>query len=270
MAEAPDSLLANPKLGQMLRNDLPAPLYHQIFTYLRERIVSGDAPSGSRIPTEYQLAAAFAVSRITAKRALDELAAQGLVARKRGRGTHVIHQANPQSVPAPLDGLLQNLETLAESTDVHLVGFRRAVPPEPIRQRFGTGSAEELVNVTRVRSRDGLPFGHYVSWTRTRHPQFNAENLARYSRIRLFQRCRIRLAHVEQTLSAALADLVLADQLGVEPGSPLLTLERWSYNPGSELVDLLQIHYRPDRFRYRMTLDVDAASRPAARARRRR
>ena len=74
---APDSLsaLLEDNAHRLLRNDLPTPLYHQMFTLLRDRILSGDIPCGSRIPTEFDLAEAFGVSRITAKRALDELAA---------------------------------------------------------------------------------------------------------------------------------------------------------------------------------------------------
>ena len=75
---APDSLsaLLEDNAHRLLRNDLPTPLYHQMFTLLRDRILSGDIPCGSRIPTEFDLAEAFGVSRITAKRALDELAAR--------------------------------------------------------------------------------------------------------------------------------------------------------------------------------------------------
>lgn len=240
-----------------LRADSPTPLYHQIFVVLRDRILSGELAHGSQLPTEFELADRFAVSRITAKRALDELAAEGLVARRRGRGTHVIHRSQPKPVPAPLLGLIENLEILAEHTDVRLLHFARTPPPPPVRERFEIGVAETLAHAVRVRSRDGLPFGHYVSWTRTEHRDFNARKLAQTSRIRLFASCGIRLAQVEQTLAAAAADAELASRLEVPVGTALLTLERLSYDPEGRLVDLLQIHYRPDRFRYQMRLSPE-------------
>lgn len=250
---------AEPGLPGLLRGESPTPLYHQIFVVLRDRILAGEIAHGSQVPTEFELAERFQVSRITAKRALDELAAEGLVERRRGRGTHVIHRSQPKPVQAPLVGLIENLEILAEHTDVALVTFERATPPPAMRERFDSGDDELLAHAVRVRSRDGLPFGHYVSWTRTAHRAFNAENLATTSRIRLFHRCGITLAQVEQTLSAALADATLAARLDVAVGSALLTLERLSYDPEGRLVDLLQIHYRPDRFRYQMTLSPDGA-----------
>ncbi len=256
---APASTGFNPDgLTRLLRGDLPTPLYHQIFSILRDRIVGGEFKHGSQLPTEFELADAFEVSRITAKRALDELAAEGLVERRRGRGTHVIHRHQAKPVAAPLTGLLENLEILGEHTEVRLIQFEQAAPPEAYAELFDLEPAQEIAHAVRVRSKDGLPFGHYVSWTRTTHKAFSAQNLAKTSRIKLFRRCGIKLAQVEQILSAALADATVAARLQVEPGAALLTLDRRSYDAEGMLVDLLLIHYRPDQFSYRMRLDLGA------------
>jgi len=248
-------------LAHLLRGDLPTPLYHQIFSWLRDQIVSGHLAHGAQVPTEFELAESFNVSRITSKRALDELAAEGLVERRRGRGTHVIHRSVPRPTRAPLTGLLENLEILAENTDVTLLSFEQASPPIDVQEFFDIESDEVLAHAVRMRSRGGIPFGHYVSWTRTAHTAFNGANLAKTSRIKLFKRCGIRLAQVEQTLSAVSAEPMVAMRLGVEPGSALLTLERRSFDGEGQLVDLLLIQYRPDHFRYQMTLDIDADGR---------
>jgi GntR family transcriptional regulator len=65
------------------------PLYHQIFLMLRDEIISGRHAIGSTMPTEQGLALAHDVSRITARRALDELAQHGFVERRRRTGTRV-------------------------------------------------------------------------------------------------------------------------------------------------------------------------------------
>lgn len=121
--------LMNSNARKLLRADLPTPLYHQMFSLLRDRILNGEIPLKARIPTEFDLAEAFGVSRITAKRALDELAAEGLVERRRGKGTHVIHRSRPKPLHSPLTGLLESLESLAEQTRVSLIQFRREPPP---------------------------------------------------------------------------------------------------------------------------------------------
>ena len=91
--------------GSMAR----VPLYHQLYSILKEAILNGTIPYDAQMPTEQQLAATFDVSRITAKRAMDELAAENLIARFRGKGSHVTYQYTPPPVRAPLVGMLENL-----------------------------------------------------------------------------------------------------------------------------------------------------------------
>lgn len=253
-----DSLasLLSPDAHKLLRSDLPTPLYHQMFSLLRDRVLSGEIARGTRIPTEFELAATFGVSRITAKRALDELAAEGLVERRRGKGTYVIHR-QPKPQRSPLTGLLESLEVLADHTQVRLLQFRRSTPPEPVRALFDASADEVLANAVRLRLRDGTPFGHYTSWTRTDQPAFSEQALATTSRLQLFRDIGIHIRQIEQSLSAVNADAMSALHLGVEPGTALLALERLSYDEEGQLVDLLNILYRPDQFSYRMRLDVE-------------
>ena len=252
--------LQSADLRQLLRTDLPLPLYHQIFKILRDRVLAGNPPDGAQMPTEFGLAETFGVSRITAKRALDELASAGLVERQRGRGTTVIHHRSPMPMRAPLVGLLENLHSLIEATEVEVVEFGRVAPPEPVRELFGLPPGETLPHAVRIRSRAGTPFGYYTSWTRTDHADFNEQALASSSRLKLFERIGIQLKQVRQTLSAVNADAVVAMHLQMEPGSALLALERRSFDETGCLVDVLNILYRPDQFSYQMTLDLDDPS----------
>jgi len=249
--------LRSPEVKKLLHADRPVPLYYQMFTILRDYILSGELPANSQLPTELELTHSFGVSRMTAKRALDDLAAAGLVKRWRGRGTLVVHQAASKPLRAPLTGLSESLEILAEATDVSLLQFDRITPPPRVRSLFKLNDGEAIAYAVRVRSRNKIPFGYYTSWTNTDHPQFNESNLSTTSRLALFKRCRIQIAHVDQSLSAASADAVIAGFLQVKPGVPLLTLERRSFNAAGRLVDLLNIQYRPDQFRYQMSLDIE-------------
>lgn len=70
-------------------NQRPMPLYAQITKYLRERIEEGHYVPNQQIPTEKELSQLFQVSRITTKRALEELERSGYIYRKRGSGSYV-------------------------------------------------------------------------------------------------------------------------------------------------------------------------------------
>jgi GntR family transcriptional regulator len=66
------------------------PLYAQVRETLLERIKSGHWKPGQLIPNEFDVAAEFSVSQGTARKAIDTLAADGLVVRRQGKGTYVV------------------------------------------------------------------------------------------------------------------------------------------------------------------------------------
>ena len=76
----------SPHVVGQLSKESPTPLYHQLFSLLKTRILDGTLGYGTRLPPEERLADIFNVSRITAKRAMDDLSKDALVERRRGRG----------------------------------------------------------------------------------------------------------------------------------------------------------------------------------------
>jgi len=77
------------KMNQILDENSPVPLYHQLSRFLRERIERQEWKEGEKIPTELELCDEFALSRGTIAQALKELENEGLIYRKQGRGTFV-------------------------------------------------------------------------------------------------------------------------------------------------------------------------------------
>lgn len=69
------------------------PIHKQLYQILRKPIVSGDCSPGSKLPTELELARMYDISRITVRRALQELKAEGLTESQKGRGTFVLNRA---------------------------------------------------------------------------------------------------------------------------------------------------------------------------------
>ncbi|MEQ8699693.1 MAG: aminotransferase class I/II-fold pyridoxal phosphate-dependent enzyme, partial [Bauldia litoralis] len=66
-----------------------APLHRQLCDQLRELILEGAVPAGTRLPSIRACAAELAISRNTVITALDQLSAEGLLESRRGSGTHV-------------------------------------------------------------------------------------------------------------------------------------------------------------------------------------
>ncbi len=234
------------------------PLYHQLYSVLKAAILDGTIPYDEQMPTEQQLAATFSVSRITAKRAMDELAAEQLIARFRGKGSHVIYQYKPQPVRAPLVGMLENLIEMGKHSIVRVISIDKVVPPEDIRTLLGLGDADTAHRVIRVRSNEeGEPYAYYVSHTAGISKGFTKRKLEGTPRLDILRENGIDLARIEQVLSAENASPQIAEDLDVEPGAALLSIRRQSYNADGRVVDVLDGLYVPNRFQYAMVLSLD-------------
>lgn len=252
-------LFSENQLGA-LRKDLPTPLYFRLYSLLKTAILNGTIANGAQMPTEQQLAERFEVSRITAKRAMDELAAESLVERHRGKGTHVTYEYSPQPVRAPLVSMLQEIESMARHSDVNVLECKRQRPPADISNALGLDDKEKALHLVRVRSRDGQAFGFYDSWTAKLQKPVSKRDFSRSPRLEIFRKQGLRITHVTQNISATAASEEMAAHLETVPGAPLLSLKRLSYetHQGEEkLVDYLQVHYHPDRFQYQMDLKLD-------------
>jgi GntR family transcriptional regulator len=241
-----------------LRGDTPTPLYHQTYLLLKGRILDGSIAFGVQMPTEQHLAEVFGISRITAKRAMDELAAEGLVERRRGKGTHVTYKYTAEAVNAPLMGMLEKLANLGRHTKVRVLDLSEVTPPAMIADQLGLKAGEKAFRLLRVRSsEEGKPFAYYESWTAGITHGFTRENLESAVRLEVIKENGLQLTKVEQDLSAIAVSADVARELQMEPGEPALTLLRQSYSEDGRLVDILSCQYNPRRFIYRLSLGLD-------------
>ena len=86
------------------------PLYKQLYTSILDEIKTGKLKSGDRVPSEKELAERFKVSRITSKKALEDLVLAGLVERARGKGSFVTQQLSALQTEYPPNNSLSKLE----------------------------------------------------------------------------------------------------------------------------------------------------------------
>ncbi len=243
----------------------PMPLYHRLYVILRDRIASGTYPEGTVLPSEFELTEAFSVSRITAKRALDELATEGLVERVRGRGTTVTDRAaallGAQPITASIDGLLENLTAIGRETSVEVIEFGYVPAPDFVRARLELEPNARAQRAVRVRSLDGEPLSQSTTYVPERIGRaYSAKDLASTPIIDLIERAGVVVGAAEQSISATLADSLIASRLKVGVGAPLLLMKRCVKDTSGKPAQYIEILYRPDRFEYRMSLTREQAA----------
>jgi GntR family transcriptional regulator len=260
----PDTSIA-PAASALFAERSPMPLYHRLYVILRDRIMSGAHPAGSVLPSEVELTEAFSVSRITAKRALDELAAEGLVERVRGRGTTVTRRAaalvGARPITASIDGLLESLNTIGRETSVEVIEFGYAPPPDFARTKLDLEPGALAQRAVRVRSLDGEPLSQSTTYVPEHIGRaYGAKDLETIALIGLLEQAGVVVGTAEQSITATLADSLTASRLKVGVGAPLLLMKRCVKDTAGKPAQYIEILYRPDRFEYRMSLTRDQAA----------
>lgn len=237
------------------------PLYHQIYLRLREEITSGERAFGSRMPTEQELSAQYNVSRITARRALDELSEGEMVERRRRTGTTVIFRPPAKPIEGNIEQALDTLLAFGQSTDVKLLEFERIAARPPIDAALEVPPGSEVLRVVRVRSLDGVPIGQLTSHIpAARAGAITPERLETTPILTLIEQGGARLGSARQTISATLADPALAEALQAEIGSPILRVSRTVIDDAGRPVQHLLAQYRPDRYQIRLDLNAPGTS----------
>ncbi|MEM8986240.1 MAG: GntR family transcriptional regulator [Pseudomonadota bacterium] len=240
---------------------LPTPLYHQIYTVLKNRITNGVYPFNTVLPGEQELCKSFGVSRITIKRALGELAAEGVVSRHRGRGTVVrLHLPSP-IVKANFDGLLENLIQMGVNTDVKLLEFSEMPAPAVIAESLEIAEGDKVQHSIRLRLIEGAPF----SYLRTYLPMdiakpIKKKDLTSTPLLTLLKRSGVKVNSARQTITAVAAEPAVAGALELSVGAPVLKIIRVIKDDELRPVQCIVAFYRPDRYEYEMKLSRDDGS----------
>lgn len=245
-----------------MNDALPLAKYHQIYLVLRERLLEGRFDDG--LPGELSLTREFGVGRVTVRRALEQLAREGLIVRQAGRGTRPVRPA-VAAVPGPVDaavapaarlsGLLENIVSVSRQTTARVLDWRLVPATAALAQALQVPVQSRLRKVIRVRSTAAGPVSYittHLPEERARH--FSRADLLRKPLLQLLQESGVELGRARQTVSARSADAEAALHLKVAVGTALLSVRRLVFDTAERPVQLLHGLYRPDRYEYQMEL----------------
>jgi len=231
------------------------PLYQQIYLLIRDRIMSGEHPDGSLLPGEHEAARLFGVSRITVKRALNEIAAEGLCVRKRGQGSTVTYKPTESPLKADTQGLLDIFMDMNLRTEGKVLEFGYGPAGKRIAKIMNVDETTEVQRSVRTRYLDGKPLSYLTTYVPADlGRRYEREHLIRQAPLTLLENTGVEVANASQTITSTLAEAVAAEALEIKQGSPLLRITRTIYDQNERVVEYIVGLYRPDRFQYNMSL----------------
>lgn len=232
-------------------------MYLQIKEIWRQQIEAGTLKPGDQFPTEQELCRRYEVSRITVKQAVGALVNEGLLVRRRGKGTFVVGSRRHQD-PGSLTSFTEDMKRrgLVPGGKVLKKEIVKVKAAPFLGKKIDVGEETEVILIERVRTANGEPLALetlYIPYHLC--PQLLHADLESLSvEVFLKKEYHLELAGAEQFLEAGLANRQMAEVLKIPEGAPVLLVERVTYLADGRRIEYTTAAYRGDKYRFQMTV----------------
>ncbi len=235
-------------------------LYKVVRERLLRRIRNGEWAPGEVIPNEFEIAKAYDVSQGTARKAIAELASDGILTRHQGRGTFVTDYTVEQGIP----GFPHFIDAGGAKIDLQSGSCTVARGPATAEERKALDLApgSSVLRLQRLRLLGGRPVvAETITLPAAMFRALRASDVTD-GLYDLYQRSfGVHVVRITDRLSAVGADRKRAKDLRVSAGTPLLRIERIARALGDQKVEWRICHCHADGFTY---LNAPAPRRPPA------
>lgn len=226
------------------------PLYLQLKRLLEAQVANGTLAPHSRIPSERELSEQFDISRMTARRALLELTREGRIYTAVGKGTFVAEPKISQNLQA-LTSFSEEMRARGLRPATRLLRRERIPAPPLAAESLRLPPATPVIAIARLRLVDDEPLALEVA--HFCFPEMD-ELLSLPLEGSLYELLRERFQLIpSEAIQAFEARLAVDDELlllKIVPGTPVLTLDRTTFDPALRPFEYVQSVYRSDRYRF--------------------
>ncbi len=206
---------------------------------IRNRIIDGVWPPGDLIPNEVELALEFGCARATVNRAVQELAEEGIVERKRKVGTRVL-MAPRRKAQFEIPVVRHEIETAGQAYRYALVSREVTDAPVWLQEQMSLKSSNRVLHLTCIHYADDVPYQYEDRWINLiSMPAAGEADFSKNVPTEWLVET-VPFSDAEISFSATAADELLAKLLGCTAGQPLFLTERstWWQNQAITYVRL--------------------------------
>ncbi|GAA5132527.1 GntR family transcriptional regulator [Pseudonocardia adelaidensis] len=230
----------------------PVPLYFQVAGRLEQLIEGGQLPVGGRLENEVELAERMAVSRPTVRRAIQYLVERGVLVRKRGIGTQIVHPKVRR--PVELSSLYDDLAKSGKQPTTRIRHLEVRPAPDHVAEALGVPEGTEVTWFERIRFADGEPLALMHNAVPVDVLPLRGDDLATRGLYELLRAAGYVPRMADQVVGARAATAAEARLLDDTRGAPVLTMTRTAWDAGGRAVEYGSHIYRASRYSFALTL----------------
>lgn len=239
--------------GSELNKGLPIPLYYQLKESLKKRIVSKEWKPGTKIPTESEICEMYDVSRVTVRKALEELQLDGYLDKKQGKGTFVRDTAIEQKL-SKFYSFSEELNKRGLKEQTRIIKFEPVHPADFIAEALQIHTSLTTYCISRVRLVGEEPYAFEKSYIPTHLAKGLTEQMiAEKGLYNSLAFLGVQVDSATEKFRAINLDTDTAQLLGVQPHEAAISMIRVAYS-GTKRVEYCDSAIVGDFFSYTVEL----------------
>ncbi|MFD2305368.1 GntR family transcriptional regulator [Enterococcus termitis] len=230
-------------------NDNRLPLYIQIASDLKFKINSGEWNVEDQIPTEYELCTIYDVSRITIRKAIDQLVNEGLLYRKRAVGTFV-QEKEVEAKETVVKSFTQEMNNLGRKVHTLKAQIKTEKATAKIANFLNINEGNPVLNLQRVFGTDELAFAFFDTYfTYESFFSINDEDYygSFYEYLKSFD---IIVDSIKEYVEAVKPNEQLVKVLEIDEHTPILKRVRITQQVGKTFHEYSECFYIGSEYRY--------------------
>ena len=236
-----------------MNDQAPRPAKFEIIKKHLVAVIDGGLSPHSKLPTERELADEFDISRLTVRRALDQLENDGVVYRVQGAGTFVSEQRIAKSFE--LTSFSEDMRARGLTPGSLSVQVDTIAAGPRIGYALNLSPADPVVHIQRVRTADDAPMCFENSYLPDALVPGIAARLGTDSLYEVLDdQFSLRLERADQVINATVLEPAVAGLLMAPPFSPSFLVTRTGYDRRGRAIEFAETLYRGDRYSYELTV----------------
>lgn len=230
-----------------------APKYVQVKEEIRRKILSKEWTDGCRIPVEAEFCEMFGVSRITVRKALEELQSEGYLVKIQGKGTFVRGQMVEQRL-SKFYSFSEELRKQGVEEQATVRGLTLVSASEEMAARLRVVVGDPILEISRIRSTDHGPYAVETSYIPQRFaPDISKEMINQNGLYRTLEKHGVLVNSAQETFRAINVNKEQSKLLNVRIDAAAIALTRTAYS-GPTVVEYCVSVVRGDFFSYSVEL----------------
>lgn len=227
------------------------PIYRHLANVLIELMQHGEEAGSSDLPSERSLSAGLGISRVTVRRALDELALEGRLQRRQGART--TFGSRLQKRISTLSGFSEELRSRGIDPGQRWISRQTVLPSPSEAMALGLSGADPIVRLVRVRLADNIP----LAIERAAIPQsiLPSADLVENSLYTLLTERGVPPVRGVQRIRAGIMARIEAELLDCDPGTPMLIVERRCFLADGRPVEFTETRYNGESYDFLTELE---------------